>query len=230
MVDELKKLINRASNEISVFKPNSRYFINYTVELNEPIKANVIVSLEKKYNIVLPSDYRDYLLLIGNGGNQPLYGMFSVQQSLALLNKELPSCEVLSNSDLCSRYCRIFHYNNNDDDKKLVLEKDNLTLDDYFDYDTNTFIYQHFLVEGDIASFDEYESRMKRHLLIFSYFDMVHIEYAIALDGIHKGEVIYYTYESMHNIKLTHMKFLEWMINLYKHALDCNSGNFTSMD
>jgi len=157
-IEDLKYLINKAKAEISALKPNGRYFEHCFFEFNSTIDESILKLLESKYNINLPNEYRDYVIHIANGGNQPSCGMFSVQQSLALLNKELPSCEVLSNSDLCSRYCRIFHYNNNDEDKKLVLEKDNLTLDDYFDYDTNTFIYQHFLVEVNIPRYAYHQS------------------------------------------------------------------------
>lgn len=230
MINELKQLICRARNEISIFKPNGRYFLNCKVELYDPIKSDELLLLGEKYNINLPSDYCEYLTLIGNGGNQPQCGMFSVQQSLAIHFKESPSCRVLSESDLCDKYFGVFYYQSRNKDREFKFGDDKLTLDDYFDYESKIFIYQHYLVDGDLNTFDEYESRMKSHLLIFSYFDMFHVEYAIALDGIHKGEVIYYSYESICNIKLTHMTFVEWMTNYYKHALDCKPGNFTAID
>ena len=71
---------------------------------------------------------------------------------------------------------------------------------------------------------------MKKHLLIFSFSDVVHTEYAIALDGNYAGKVVYYTYESKHNIKVTNMNFIEWMIGFYKHALECKPGYFTSIE
>ena len=197
-------------------------------EFNSTIDESILKLLESKYNINLPNEYRDYVIHIANGGNQPSCGMFSVQQSLAILNNEPSTVEVLSNSNLSSNYCVEFPYNEislND-----VISKD-LTLDDYFDYENKTFKYQKLLEDGDEESFNQYESEMKRHLLIFSYTDdMQHIEYAIALDGRYKGTVIYYSNEYLTNIRITNLNFIDWMIEFYSHALECKSGFFTSIE
>ena len=226
-VKELKIIIEKAKETINVFKPNGKYFSNYTFEFNDPIGDIELKSLEEKYSINLPSEYKDYIVSINNGGNQPLCGMFTVQQSLAILNKESPTKSVLADSDLSSKYCRMFHYNRGNSDSDSF---DNTTLDDYFDYSNRVFNYQHLLLEGDIESFDRHEDDMKKHLLIFSFSDVVHTEYAIALDGNYAGKVVYYTYESKHNIKVTNMIFIEWMIGFYKHALECKPGYFTSIE
>lgn len=197
-------------------------------EFNSTIDESILKLLESKYNINLPNEYRDYVIHIANGGNQPSCGMFSVQQSLAILNNEPSTVEVLSNSNLSSNYCVEFPYNEislND-----VISKD-LTLDDYFDYENKTFKYQKLLEDGDEESFNQYESEMKRHLLIFSYTDdMQHIEYAIALDGRYKGTVIYYSNEYLTNIRITNLNFIDWMIEFYSHALECKRGFFTSIE
>ena len=226
-IEDLKYLINKAKAEVSALKPNGRYFEHCFFEFNSTIDESILKLLESKYNISLPNEYRDYVIHIANGGNQPSCGMFSVQQSLAILNNEPSTVEVLSNSNLSSNYCVEFPYNEislND-----VISKD-LTLDDYFDYENKTFKYQKLLEDGDEESFYQYESEMKRHLLIFSYTDdMQHVEYAIALDGRYKGTVIYYSNEYLTNIRITNLNFIDWMIEFYSHALECKSGFFTSI-
>lgn len=227
-IEDLKHLINKAKAEVSAFKPNGRYFEHCFFEFDSTIDESILKLLESKYNINLPNEYRDYVIHIANGGNQPSCGMFSVQQSLAILNNEPSTVEVLSNSNLSSNYCVEFPYNEislND-----VISKD-LTLDDYFDYENKTFKYQKLLEDGDEESFNQYESEMKRHLLIFSYTDdMQHVEYAIALDGRYKGTVIYYSNEYLTNIRITNLNFIDWMIEFYSHALECKRGFFTSIE
>lgn len=227
-IEDLKYLINKAKAEVSALKPNGRYFEHCFFEFNSTIDESILKLLESKYNINLPNEYRDYVIHIANGGNQPSCGMFSVQQSLAILNNEPSTVEVLSNSNLSSNYCVEFPYNEislND-----VISKD-LTLDDYFDYENKTFKYQKLLEDGDEESFNQYESEMKRHLLIFSYTDdMQHVEYAIALDGRYKGTVIYYSNEYLTNIRITNLNFIDWMIEFYSHALECKRGFFTSIE
>ena len=227
-IEDLKYLINKAKAEVSALKPNGRYFEHWFFEFNSTIDESILKLLESKYNINLPNEYRDYVIHIANGGNQPSCGMFSVQQSLAILNNEPSTVEVLSNSNLSSNYCVEFPYN--ETSLNDVISKD-LTLDDYFDYENKTFKYQKLLEDGDEESFNQYESEMKRHLLIFSYTDdMQHIEYAIALDGRYKGTVIYYSNEYLTNIRITNLNFIDWMIEFYSHALECKSGFFTSIE
>lgn len=227
-IEDLKYLINKAKEEVSALKPNGRYFEHWFFEFNSTIDESILKLLESKYNINLPNEYRDYVIHIANGGNQPSCGMFSVQQSLAILNNEPATVEVLSNSNLSSNYCVEFPYN--ETSLNDVISKD-LTLDDYFDYENKTFKYQKLLEDGDEESFNQYESEMKRHLLIFSYTDdMQHVEYAIALDGRYKGTVIYYSNEYLTNIRITNLNFIDWMIEFYSHALECKRGFFTSIE
>lgn len=227
-IEDLKYLINKAKAEVSALKPNGRYFEHCFFEFNSTIDESILKLLESKYNINLPNEYRDYVIHIANGGNQPSCGMFSVQQSLAILNNEPSMAEVLSNSNLSSNYCVEFPYN--ETSLNDVISK-GLTLDDFFDYENKTFKYQKLLEDGDEESFNQYESEMKRHLLIFSYTDdMQHVEYAIALDGRYKGTVIYYSNEYLTNIRITNLNFIDWMIEFYSHALECKRGFFTSIE
>ena len=65
---------------------------------------------------------------------------------------------------------------------------------------------------------------MMKHLLIFSFNNECRVIFAIALDGVHKDQVIYYSCESNGaamrdgDIVFTNMSFLEWMNALYNNS------------
>ena len=225
-IDELRLLIERAKVEVSAFKANGMNFINHSFEFNSPVTFDEINALEQKYGVCLPREYSEYLMMIGNGGDQPGCGMFSVQETLAILANESFSDSVLSTNELSTSYCKKFHYDIHLNNAPEQISK---TLDDYFDYETEQSTFQHLLIEDKVDEFDVIEKEMKKHLLIFSFYDEIHVEYAIALDGQFKDQVVYYTYEDRKNIKVTNLSFLDWMIEYYKQGLECRPGYFLSM-
>jgi len=48
--------------------------------LNTPLSENEVCAFERLHNISLPSDYRNFLIRIGNGGAGPYYGVFPLGQ------------------------------------------------------------------------------------------------------------------------------------------------------
>ena len=50
--------------------------------LNPPVRKNVLSRFENKHNIVLPDEYREFLLSIGDGGAGPGYGLQPMKESL----------------------------------------------------------------------------------------------------------------------------------------------------
>ncbi len=51
-------------------------------KLQPPIKESRLAALEKKYELVLPEDYRNFILTVGNGGAGPSYGLYSIEAAL----------------------------------------------------------------------------------------------------------------------------------------------------
>ena len=197
--------------------------------------------LEIKHRVELPQDYRDFVLNVGNGGNQPGTGMLTVNQSLSLLRgqstdsnntidyrdltKYYRALNLFDCNDLLECYYETFGVCNMNND--IEYKSYHMVLDDYFTED-GVFKYQHVFSE-DERLFFEYESQMKFHLLVFSFDNLTRTQYAIAMDGAHKEQVLYYSYEpiakhlSGRNIVFTNMTFLEWMYNLYNCS--CNPYN-----
>lgn len=56
-----------------VFGANGHMFI-----LNSALSEAEVIAFETRHKISLPSDYRDFLLRIGNGGAGPYYGIFQL--------------------------------------------------------------------------------------------------------------------------------------------------------
>lgn len=44
--------------------------------LNPPLLEEIVRKFERKYDIQLPTDYRQFLIEVGNGGAGPYYGLF----------------------------------------------------------------------------------------------------------------------------------------------------------
>ncbi len=66
--DELKKLNSKSKEK--VFGSTSHKF-----EFNKKLSLKSVEAFEKKHKIVLPTDYKNFLTQIGNGGSGPYYGL-----------------------------------------------------------------------------------------------------------------------------------------------------------
>lgn len=231
---EIKKRIEKSS-KCFCFGLSNIELLNHNLLINPCLSKSNLEKIESDYDIKLPYDYCEYLLNIGNGGNQPGNGMLMLQQSLLLMfGQDIDNCkldykdltEYYHSINLCDcdnllecyyetfgKYSRHYHPNFTDLQNEL---------DDYFS-DNGVFKYQHLLLNNN-ADFMRFESEMKLHMLVFSFDCETRTQYAIALDGKHKHQVIYYSYEPVsrlmfgRNIVYTQKSFLEWMYNLY----DCS--------
>ena len=83
-ITQLKDLLEEAKIQIKAFSLPGLEFGRCVFENNPIIETDALRELEKNYAIEIPADYKLYLTKIGNGGSQPLCGMFSVEESLAL--------------------------------------------------------------------------------------------------------------------------------------------------
>lgn len=56
--------------------------MGHQYKFNSCLNESDIASFEQKFGVKLPEEYRDFLLIVGNGGAGPDYGILSLEQSL----------------------------------------------------------------------------------------------------------------------------------------------------
>jgi hypothetical protein len=67
------RLLRKSGAKLKVFGSESHRF-----RLHRPLSEPTVRDFEIRHRITLPSDYRDFLILIGNGGAGPAYGLFKL--------------------------------------------------------------------------------------------------------------------------------------------------------
>jgi len=60
--------------------------------VNPPVPEEEVARLEKEHDIELPSDYRSYLIEIGDGGAGPWQGLLPIREAIAESLMECPRC------------------------------------------------------------------------------------------------------------------------------------------
>ena len=58
---------------------------NFSYSPSQPINADLLASITQNCNLNLPADYRDFLLLIGNGDQAQGCGLYALEESLDML-------------------------------------------------------------------------------------------------------------------------------------------------
>lgn len=81
-IDETRRLIENISEHLGY---NNTGLRNYNLILNPSVTDSYLSGLELEYEVKLPKGYREFLINIGNGSNQPGVGMLTVEQSLSIL-------------------------------------------------------------------------------------------------------------------------------------------------
>lgn len=235
-ITQLKGLLEEAKIQIKAFSLPGLEFGRCVFENNPIIETDALRELEKNYAIEIPADYKLYLTKIGNGGSQPLCGMFSVEESLALNRLSESDMQSLPDTELIKRYKSIYNYDDDDEfyrkdylsDYELNAFGQRVTFDDYFDHCEFFRDYEIVFPEYARLKFDinqdenywKYFECMRTHLLIFAYQDdQFKGELAVVLDGKHKGEVVYLMSEGGVTITYTYKTFIDWLIGFYSHAL-----------
>ena len=72
-VETIKVKLNQLRELDTDFKVFGADFHRYKV--NEPLTEEQVLRFERRFNIILPSEYREYLLKFGNGGAGPYGGI-----------------------------------------------------------------------------------------------------------------------------------------------------------
>ena len=93
---------------------------NFRYSPSQTIDADLLASTTQKYNLNLPADYRDFLLLIGNGDQAQGCGLYALEESFEMLP------HLLGNAiDLKNYFSQIFappELQNNSSEPVFVLE------------------------------------------------------------------------------------------------------------
>ncbi len=69
-------LLRTTKSALKVFGAKAHRFL-----LHPPLSEQTVRDFEVRHHITLPSDYRDFLILIGNGGAGPAYGLFKLDET-----------------------------------------------------------------------------------------------------------------------------------------------------
>jgi len=88
---QLKKKLNQLAILDATFEVFGAELHEY--KLNACLKDVHIAAFETKYNIILPSEYRRFLLEVGNGGAGPGYGLYVLETAV---ESYLPNYQILS--------------------------------------------------------------------------------------------------------------------------------------
>ena len=218
----ISDLINRAKREIHPF--TSSLGLHHSFVFNRVILDSEISNLEDSYNIKIPEDYSEFLKFIGNGGEQPLSGMFSLEKSLAIYSldnrKALP---YLSDNVFADYwYLEIDESIENVHGKPIIKDSQYCT-ESY----TGRNLFDDFQYNNHLK---EECYNLCKHSLVFSYLPETNLQCLVVLDGKYQDYVFYYSSRSSKLIN-THMRFLDWWIGYFKHIL-CNRPvyEFISMD
>ena len=242
-IEQLKQLVERSNKEAGTFSRNG-----FGLAIADPdqycaISKEELARLESEYGLALPQEYKEYVTTIANGGNHPLMGLFTVQDSLALNRMNRTDFDRVSGKLFIQRYLESGDYEvYSDRNSKDLLKQFEVkefgkvpVLDDYFDSDikekTNTnetLVFKDFIEwkpepEG---VWNEYRESMLKHLLLLSYGDYYRTEIGLVLDGKYVGEVVYIPHDFGSHLILTHLNFLDWMIGYYAHELEHKPGKY----
>ncbi|MFK7888901.1 MAG: SMI1/KNR4 family protein [Gammaproteobacteria bacterium] len=80
---------------------------NHGYQLQPPIEAPRLEQLERHYDFELPTDYRQFLLTVGNGGAGPSYGLYSIESSLSgKADKTYPNGGIKGGKDINRPFVR----------------------------------------------------------------------------------------------------------------------------
>ncbi len=210
---ELRTLLNKA-------KAVDKYCYQFGAkshqyQWNPPASVEEVEEFEQKIGVRLPEEYRDFLLLAGNGGAGPYYGLFSLQKILYWLEDDIdfkkepvlyPGIEIPQE-----------YYEDEDEDKyKYKYEDEDEELDDE-EYDCAHMIDDE---EQENDSETEGEDYLQGCIPIGSQGDSYFMY--LLLSGPNEGRVVYVESELTYVFFPREQGFLAW----YKRWLREVSGGY----
>ena len=94
----MSKSFTELKKRISSLAPKKKNIFGYSghkLKLNKVTTEAYLVSLETRYRVELPIEYRDFLLTVGDGGAGPGYGLESLESGIAYERSCVPD-DILS--------------------------------------------------------------------------------------------------------------------------------------
>ena len=186
-ISELKRLIERSQSEIKGL--SSSLGLHHSFYFEKCIEESALCSLEEDYSVKLPVQYREFVTSIGNGGGQPLNGMFTVEQSLSIFRRKIL---------------------NGVKDPFA----DELFADCWFSEVDEGMSISPLMPEGE-----EQQTVDGSSVLTFAYLPETRLHCAVILKGEDEDSVIYYSDSIERKVKYTGKTFLDWWIAYYDHIL-----------
>ena len=86
-VKRILKLLAQARTKDPDFERFGAYSHQY--KLSAPASEEAIQAFEEQHGIRLPEEYRDFLMLVGNGGAGPYYGLYGLETQKKELHDSL---------------------------------------------------------------------------------------------------------------------------------------------
>lgn len=78
------ELLKQKDQSFKIFGAKEHQYL-----LNPCLTETEIQNFEQQYHVTLPDDYRDFLCYVGNGGAGPMYGLFSLEESIDEIQRHL---------------------------------------------------------------------------------------------------------------------------------------------
>jgi hypothetical protein len=212
-IEQIVALNEQIKREVKPF--NSSLGLHHAFSFNQTISDSDLIKLTNNNYITLPDEYCLFIKKIGNGGDQPLNGMFKTEQSLAIHSFNNTFAVSYLSDDLFADYWFLeidesVSRTSVTSDFKCDDSELSGTFDDYYNG-------ERLLNLG--GSHFEYNKCILKHALVFSYIPETNLQCIVVLDGGYTGQVMYYN-SRIRKIINTHRGFLDWWIAYYEHILN----------
>ncbi len=70
--------------------PHTYFSSKYRYQLGPCLEESTIRSIEQQHRLIIPDDYRRFLMEVGNGGAGPVWGLFHLEESIQRAYADTP--------------------------------------------------------------------------------------------------------------------------------------------